>query len=159
MTARICKRGHVVNSKGMCRECKRLRDRVFKAKKPRPELTPEQIEERRRKNREAYAQRMKDPDYAKKRSKRAYQDFVNRTKKDPAQLEKHKARMANRWRAIKSNPDRLQVAREQSRESSKRYYHRQFDRPDPKAVAEKAKAKAEALAQQARMGIERIAYS
>lgn len=155
---RICKRGHVVESAGLCRECKRLRDRIFQAKKPKPKLTPEQIEEQRRKSRERHAKRMQDPEYAKVRSKRVYDAYVKRITEDPALLQKHRDKIAKRWQDTKADPAKLDIAREQSRESSRRYRHKQFDRPDPKLVAAKAKAKVEAIIQQARMGVQRVAY-
>ena len=156
---RDCKRGHFVPDGKLCRECKRIRDREFarKNKKPVASLTKEEVERRREQSRKTYKLRAKDPEWRKKRAKKAHQDFMKRVKKDPGQLKKHKARMKSRWEKVKADSDKLEAAREQTRIASKKYRDRQFTRPDPAEIAKRVLAKAEARMRLEKMGLTVVA--
>jgi len=155
---RICKRGHITLAKGLCRECKRIRDRESAARKPKPALTEEEKEAKREYARNRYHIKMQNPEYAKEKSKRTWKNYKARIKRDPVQHEKHKARMAERWKKLKADPEKYEREREASNKRTVKWYHKQFDRPDPKAVAEKALRIAQAKAEQEKSGIKRIAY-
>lgn len=156
-----CKRGHDYMAGSYCRECKNMRDREYMRRNAKPisALSPEEQEAKREYNRRRYAEKMKNPDWAKNRSKNAYAVYSRRIKTCPEAKAKAKKRNADRWEELKADPDRMAKEREAGNKRSLAYYHRQFSRPsNAQDTAKRLLEKAKRMAEQEKMGIIRNGF-
>lgn len=153
---KVCKRGHDYETGKFCRECKNMRDREFMRRKAKPisALTPEEAEAKREYARNRYAEKMKNPEWAKKRSARTCARYSLRVKTCPEAKAKDRHRNVEHWAALKADPEKHAKEREAGNKRSLAYYHRQFSRPsNAQDTARRLLEKAKRIVEQEKMGI------
>jgi len=156
---KMCKRGHDYEVGKKCIECKRLRDRNHAKSKAilRSQLSEAELEAQRKYDRERYAEKMKNPEWAKQRSKKTSARYSLLLKVSPKHQEKEKQKRAAEWAAIKADPEKHARERQKGNKRSLAYYHRQFARPSsPEATAKRLLERAQRMAEEAKDGIIRV---